>query len=250
MKKSFKIDSQDSDLATFERLITSTHPEFQALKKDGKPSYEHRFFHHITLTFHFLPGNNKPYCIHALNIFEKEDVEDYAWECQTLLERPISQLVTSDEDELNVRIAMQTLMNYGLFLHPIDKVTTTMTVELEKLVDYCCNAWCRWLGTLVNANLQHKKAWFTRALLDDVVEMCSYVADTLVDLARLEQMNKGPFSDLRVNQKYALLAKSLLQMYLDRLGGYIEDHLAELKQYIGYEKELKIDTMALCIDKC
>ena len=246
MKKSFKIDNQDSDLATFERVIAFTHPEFKALKKDGKPSYEHPQFHHVTPIFRFLPGNNEPYCIHALNMFEKEDVEDYAWECQTLLERPISQSVESDENELNVRIVMQNIMNNGVFLHPVDKTATTMTKELTELVDYCFHAWDKWLSTQVKSNLAHEDARFSGVLLDEVVDACSYVADKLVDLARLDHMNQGQFSALRVNQKFALLAKSLIQIYLERLDGYVEDYLSELGQYLfktmGYEKELRIET--------
>ncbi|MBF4247783.1 hypothetical protein EA004_22825, partial [Vibrio anguillarum] len=98
-RQPFTIDCKDKDLQVFELNIVEHHPELKQLKIGGKLSYEHPQFHELSIKVNDMPGNSKPYCIFAMNLFGLDDIEEYYWECQTLLERPISQLVKNDSLE-------------------------------------------------------------------------------------------------------------------------------------------------------
>ncbi|EEW10391.1 hypothetical protein SX4_2286 [Vibrio mimicus SX-4] len=242
----FSIDCQDKDLTVFELNIAEHHPELKQLKSGVKPSYEHAQFHELSINFKDLPGNSKPYCIFAMNLFGLDDIEEYYWECQTLLERPISQLVKNDKLELGVRTAMQRIMNTIEFRHPYDNEVTSMTRELMELVEHCCYAWDNWLLTVLKAQLRNEEAMFTPELLTEIIDKCSYVVDQLVLLSKLSVMNTGEFEELRPNQKYALLAKSLLQFYQEKIADHVQNLVDEIQSDLfttmGYEKLLKVET--------
>ncbi|MBF4391051.1 hypothetical protein EAY32_24585, partial [Vibrio anguillarum] len=175
-----------------------------------------------------------------------DDIEEYYWECQTLLERPISQLVKNDSLELSVRAEMHRIMHTIEFRHPYNNEVTLMARELVELVEHCCYAWDNWLFTVLKAQIGNEEAMFTPELLTEILDKCSYVADQLVLLSKLPVMNTGAFEEFRPNQKYALLAKSLLQLYQDTIVSHVQclvdDLQSELLTTMGYEKLLRIDT--------
>ncbi|WP_010434581.1 MULTISPECIES: hypothetical protein [Vibrio] len=245
-RQPFTIDCKDKDLQVFELNIVEHHPELKQLKIGGKLSYEHPQFHELSIKVSDMPGNSKPYCIFAMNLFGLDDIEEYYWECQKLLERPISQLVKNDSLELSVRAEMHRIMHTIEFRHPYNNEVTLMARELVELVEHCCYAWDNWLFTVLKAQIGNEEAMFTPELLTEIIDKCSYVADQLVLLSKLPVMNTGAFEEFRPNQKYALLAKSLLQLYQDTIVSHVQclvdDLQSELLTTMGYEKLLRIDT--------
>ncbi|MFS1488140.1 hypothetical protein BCT96_014480 [Vibrio splendidus] len=242
----YKIPADDPDLQMFEMYIAENHPQIKQLRVDNQPSYEHPKFYELSFATDDLPGNENPLSVFAMNLFGLEDAEDYYWECQTLLERPISQLVKDDELEFNVRSEMHRIMNTSKFPHPWDNEQTTMSKELLALVEHCCLAWEEWLAVMVKAQLPGEEALFTQEHLNNVTEASAYVTEQLIVLAKLNVLNEGQFEHLRVNQKYALLAKSLLQIYQEKIVTYVQEYVDELQAHLfktmGYEKLIRINS--------
>ncbi|RMZ62303.1 hypothetical protein D9U34_19775, partial [Vibrio anguillarum] len=104
---------------------------------------------------------------------------------------------------------------------PYNNEVTLMARELVELVEHCCYAWDNWLFTVLKAQIGNEEAMFTPELLTEILDKCSYVADQLVLLSKLPVMNTGAFEEFRPNQKYALLAKSLLQLYQDTIVSHV-----------------------------
>ena len=247
-RQPFKISPSDYDLLTFEMHVAENHPSFKAMKQGEQPSYEHPDFYQKAIEIDDLPGGNNPYSIFAMNLFGLDEVEDYYWECQVLLERPLSQLVKTEKGEHELKVAMHFLMNEVQFhaLPSGKQKATSLARDFDELVMHCCFAWDDWIATNIKAHLSKSEAIFAVEHLDKVVDTCRYVADQLVAIARLKNLNRGVLLDLRVNQKYALLAKSLLEHYQERVvthvQEYIDDLQGELELLYGFEGALKLDS--------
>ncbi|SHO19266.1 Putative uncharacterized protein [Moritella viscosa] len=123
---------------------------------------------------------------------------------------------------------------------------STMSKELNDLVEHCCFAWDNWLTTVIKAQLAKEEACFSQIHLEKVKDTCTYVAEQLVLLAKSDAMQQGELSELRINQKYALLAKSLVQLYQEKMVIHVQEFFGEIQadlvRTMGYETLLRMNT--------
>ncbi|PHJ41261.1 hypothetical protein [Vibrio sp. PID17_43] len=257
-RQPFKISQSDYDLLTFEMHIAEHHPSFKAMRRKGQPSYERSFFYKKAIGIDDLPGSDNPYSIFAMNLFGLDEVEDYYWECLSLLERPVQQLVKDEKGDVRIRSILQVEANGQVFQHPTDNQLTTISKELCELVEHCCYAWDEWLKEVLAARDNKKGAMISNECLLKIVETCTYVSQQLELLARQCCSNHQKLSELRVNQRYALLASSLLQMYQERVEQHIRGYISEYATYcLNQYEPIKINTkryvdLVLCYElaKC
>jgi hypothetical protein len=204
-RESFKIDPNDPDLKMFEEAIANFHPEFYALKQDGKPSYEHPDFCEITLEFSYLPGNKDPYDIHALNLFTIRDMEDYLQDALYTIGKTVAQQVKTEEQHNQIVATIYTAFTEISF--EVDGVSVTAGENIHMHVDGFFKIWKTILPSFfAKLNSEAPELWLTKDLVDRIKHVCTDCIDFLEREAEHDFLNENVKRSLTKKQKFSYLA--------------------------------------------
>jgi hypothetical protein len=232
-RESFKIDPNDPDLKIFEEAIANFHPEFYALKQDGKPSYEHPDFCDKTLAFRYLPGSKDPYDIHALNLFDEDAVKFYLYESLVLLGRPFAQLVIYQEQETKLVGLMEQAM-FDVSFYDDEGQETTGTQELQKLVNEVLGLWPSLIFKFLVSRKSSNPMWIFPEDIHEIKSVCRGVAETLYLSSKDLFLNEHFKNELSAKKEYAFLVKTFLFLHNEQRDIYVQETVNTLQRVQGF----------------
>ncbi|MGR5452261.1 hypothetical protein ACP3V3_21425 [Vibrio sp. PNB22_3_1] len=226
-RESFKIDKNDPDLLMFEQVIANFHPEFYALKQNGKPSYEYPDFWKLTLRFNYIPGNTDPYDLHALNLLTDIDISHYTHDAICVVERSISQQVKTQKqhDEMRDKVfrALVTIKAVDG-----DGIPCSAADRIYQEVKQFLTIWKELMPLIFESiNSGGDDRWLTAKLISKMKAHANEFVDMLEEAAENEALNIHVKETLTKKQKFALLTSIFMQVIEKHRGGQVDKYSAE-----------------------
>lgn len=228
-RESYKIDPNDPDLKMFEEAIANFHPEFYALKQDGKPSYEHPDFCERTLKFSYLPGNKDPYDIHALNMMTREHTDQFINDKLHLLGVSLSQKVKTSVQEDNFKKQIVPVIENIKF----DGVKGPITVSaaMDELTIYVLrgyvNTIIRYFKFKSHSDVAVK---IIPDEISDIKKRCALVSNKIYNSSKSNFLNKHSGMELSRLSKYSVFSRVFIHAYNQRKPLYIGEAITLLRK--------------------
>ncbi len=220
MAEYFKIAEDDPDLDAFERLIADYHPWYRRFKKkaENRPSYKHKNFSYKAFEQGPFPGNDDPYCPFAFSFFNNAHVHNYLLDCHFFLEKPYGRKAEHSVQQLK-----------GSLEELVKNSDSVFAKDLNGIVLLCCKIW----SGLIRDYIVGNKTYIDSELTDYIVEQSTNVCNFLVDLSASEAMDVGILKTLSPEGRYGLLAKYVLQEYVQCFRTHVKKHTIFWKKEIA-----------------
>ncbi|EJC6860216.1 hypothetical protein [Vibrio parahaemolyticus] len=220
MAEYFKIAEDDPDLDAFERLIADYHPWYRRFKKkaENRPSYKHKNFSYKAFEQGPFPGNDAPYCPFAFSFFNNAHVHNYLLDCHFFLEKPYGRKAEHSVQQLK-----------GSLEELVKNSDSVFAKDLNGIVLLCCNIW----SGLIRDYIVENKTYIDSELTDYIVEQSTNVCNFLVDLSASEAMDVGILKTLSPEGRYGLLAKYVLQEYVQCFRTHVKKYTIFWKKEIA-----------------
>ena len=212
MTEFFKIPEDDPDLEAFERLIADFHPWYRRFKRksENRPSYKHRDFSQKAFQYGPYPGSDDPYCTFAFSLFNDPHVDNYLLDCQHFLEKPYGR--KKEQGVEKVKNAFEQLAQ--------DK-ETKLIKDLSELAGRCCYVWFGMVGQFILEGKRHIDADLQQWIINE----CQLIGEQLWELSKSDELEHGELSTLDTHGRYGVLAKLLLQDYMNSRESHLLGYL-------------------------
>lgn len=228
-RESFKIDKNDPDLLMFEQAIANFHPEFYALKQNGKPSYEHPDFCEKTLEFKYIPGNKEPYDIFSLNIMTKSQADEFINNKLHLLGVSLSQKVKTSDQERKFKekiIPVVEDVRFNGIKGPV-----TISECMEKFAIYTLRGYVNLIIRYFKfKNHEDVAVRVIPEEIDDIKKRCLFVSNKLYNSSESMFLNKHSGVKLTRLSRYSIFTRLFIHAYNQRKYVYIDSAISFLKE--------------------